>query len=317
MKSFIILEIILASSAGQSYWWLDNPGVFGGRNYDSEAIASGEHLRNRSAATSTNPIDRVKRQSNILPDDITSECPIDSNCVERYLCRTKAPSRLDLIPCYVPAENNFGVCCTNPFPRICPFTPNIPTREQCKFAEKECNSPGDESGCERPALCCFNGCTNVCLKKSYFEPQRPFFTRLPPRDKQKRPSVTSQSTEGPNSKPVRTTRGPKITTTAPELNTARVTEETTPRTEDDFSEYESNSDDYNDFGIDARIGPSRSSPRREGGTTKGGTTRGPKTGIVTKGTELSQSFESLQKEEPRDLEKLWSKLLDRLLTLEK
>ena len=88
---------------------------------------------------------------------------------------------------------------------------------------------------------CFLVNTVLCLlfvdvvTESYFEPQRPFFTRLPPRDKQKRPSVTSQSTEGPNRKPVRTTRGPKITTTAPELNTARVTEETTPRTEEDFS----------------------------------------------------------------------------------
>ena len=53
-----------------------------------------------------------------------------------------------------------------------------------------------------------------------------------------------------------------------------------------FLEYESNSYDYYDFGIDARTGPSRSSPRSEERTTTGVTTRGPKTAIVTKGTGL-------------------------------
>ena len=87
------------------------------------------------------------------------------------------------------------------------------------------------------------------VPESYFEPQRPFFTRLPPRDKQRRPSGHSSPPRRPDlgtenastapektsPAPERTSRAPERTSRAPERTTTRVTEDTTPRLEDDSS----------------------------------------------------------------------------------
>lgn len=184
MKAAIILEILLLGSAeaGNNFWWLAKDSAFGGRNYDLEDVVAGEHIRKPNTSTIP-PEARVKRQSDIEPDDIESECPVGEVCIERFLCGAKNVNhRLDIavsaVPCYMSEKNKFGVCCNDPEPRVCPDNKFSPPRENCLLAEPECGRSGQQSTCEGDGLCCFNGCTNVCVgPKRYHRPENPFFNR--------------------------------------------------------------------------------------------------------------------------------------------
>jgi len=164
------------SHAEDTYWWLKKPGVFGGRNYNFAQIFNGEHIRSNTSDPPASNL--VKRQAEIEPEDIVSECPIGTICTQKFFCKIRKSKReLDLIPCYFPADNTFGVCCSNPEPRICPQVRATPPRENCKFARDACDRPGVKDVCMNSQLCCFNGCVNVCLKMSYFEPEGPVWRR--------------------------------------------------------------------------------------------------------------------------------------------
>ena len=67
-------------------------------------------------------------------------------------------------------SGEFGICCQEVFPRRCPDVPVFPPREQClprplgQPEDDECDSVGVRDQCPGDnALCCFNGCLNVCL----------------------------------------------------------------------------------------------------------------------------------------------------------
>merc|ERR1712012_806830 len=131
-----------------------------------------------------------------------TECPATMKCVREDFCDAKGvmvPFRVSLteqekrqrgalIPCMQPS-GSFAVCCTGPQEQqevrdsslgsadiqqqqlgpigdSCPVLKTLPPLTECEGRKSNCWSPGvRDLDCLDSALCCFDGCANVCLGK--------------------------------------------------------------------------------------------------------------------------------------------------------
>jgi len=199
-----------AQQKSQDYWWLGLPSPFGGRNYNLEEIQRGEHISNSSRFSRVGGGQRsfrgrrqrdkrqVGAESDLLDDifsdqidinEIETECPRLSQCVPRFFCeRFRGRTRIDQIPCLLTSgefSGQFGICCQDTFPRECPAVPRPPPPVHCRPRplgqpeDHECSVPGSRDNCPggEEALCCFNGCLNVCLTEPPYTVQRAYFDR--------------------------------------------------------------------------------------------------------------------------------------------
>jgi len=197
-------------TSGRKYWWLGlKKSPFGGRNYNSDEIQRGEHIPQgkgkqpaRKGANAQRSVKQItKRQINadsdvlnevfeeneIQLEDIDTECPRRTTCVERFFCeRFSGKNVFDQIPCLLTSGDfagEFGICCESAFSKVCPRVPILPDPKDCLLRplgdpeDHECSSIGQRSSCSKGSLCCFNGCLNVCLEDPPYSVQKSFFFR--------------------------------------------------------------------------------------------------------------------------------------------
>merc|ERR1711971_496585 len=120
-------------------------------------------------------------------NDIETECPVDTICVESFFCAEfSGNSVADQIPCLITSggfTGDFGICCNRRHPRVCPEVRSQPKPEHCSPRplgdppDEECPSDGVSSSCPAGSLCCFNGCINVCLEDPPHSVQTAFWRR--------------------------------------------------------------------------------------------------------------------------------------------
>jgi len=199
------------------YWWLGlKKSPFGGRNYNSDEIQRGEHIPQgtkfggKGGKIGRTPQRNVKKfskrqaeeneendentvldeeefENDIKLNEIDTECPRRTRCVERFFCeRFSGKNVFDQIPCLLTTgefAGDFGICCEAPYSRVCPKVPIIPPPEHCRPRplgdpeDHECNNIGSQDTCSKGSLCCFNGCLNVCLEDPPYSVQKSFFFR--------------------------------------------------------------------------------------------------------------------------------------------
>jgi len=195
------------------YWWLGLSSPFGGRNYNLEEIQRGDHISNSSRFSRVGGGQRrlrkiSKRQTVATEDEslleevfgnddagtgidlneIETECPRLSNCAPRFFCQNfRGRTAFDQIPCLLTSgqfAGEFGICCKDAYPRVCPALRRPPPPGQClprplgQPADHECGAPGTRDTCVgADSLCCFNGCLNVCLPEPPYSVQRAYFMR--------------------------------------------------------------------------------------------------------------------------------------------
>jgi len=133
----------------------------------------------------------------IALNEIESECPAGSSCIETFFCKQISGSSLrDKIPCLLTSgqfAGDFGVCCRERHPRVCPKVRTRPDPEDCAHRplgdpeDEECDITGERSLCPRDNLCCFNGCINVCLADPPHTVQTAFWQRQPAEEVERRP----------------------------------------------------------------------------------------------------------------------------------
>lgn len=202
----------------KEYWWLgpylDRKSPFGGKNYNLEEIGRGEHIRvrtktkkNRGGGGPRDVKKMSKRQTEEFDEDeeeveeeeeifeeneiklneIDTQCPRGSKCVETFFCKKGTGRRsADRIPCLINTGDfagDFGICCREPFRRVCPRVPVIPPPQEClpknlgEPEAEECDLRGLRSNCSNSELCCFNGCINICLEEPPYIVENAFFFR--------------------------------------------------------------------------------------------------------------------------------------------
>jgi len=202
----------------KEYWWLgpylDRKSPFGGRNYNLEEIGRGEHIRMRTktkkkrgdgglrdvkkmSKRQTGEFDQeeeeeeeeeeIFEENEIKLNEIDTQCPRGSKCVETFFCKTGTGRRSsDRIPCLINSGDfagDFGLCCTESFRRVCPRVPVVPPPEDClpknlgEPEAEECDIRGLRSNCSKSDLCCFNGCINICLEEPPYIVENAFFFR--------------------------------------------------------------------------------------------------------------------------------------------
>jgi len=129
-----------------------------------------------------------EEQGGVIPvEDIKSECPAGSSCVETFYCASfTGNSPRDKIPCLLSSGDfagDFGICCKFRHPRVCPRLRDLPSPESCLPRplgvpeDNECLEPGTQSSCAADTLCCFNGCINVCLEDPPYKVDKSFWVR--------------------------------------------------------------------------------------------------------------------------------------------
>ena len=140
-------------------------------------------------------------------NEIDTECPRLSHCAPRFFCdKFRGSSPLDQIvspsrqseylyplaqPCLLTSgqfKGQFGICCQSEYPRVCPQVGVSPPPGQCdprplgQPEDHECGRPGERDRCPgEQALCCFNGCLNVCLSgntEDREQSHQPFFCQI-------------------------------------------------------------------------------------------------------------------------------------------
>lgn len=201
------LTLLAQQTPEYHYWWLGLASPFGGRNYNLEEVQRGEHISNSSTggggrggrAGRNRGRKFSKRQSEdtaisadsediIKLNEIDTECPRLSHCVPRFFCdKFRGETPLDQIPCLLTTgqfKGQFGICCQDEFSRKCPLVGVSPPPSQCvprplgQPEDHQCGRPGERDRCEGDqALCCFNGCLNVCLSDPPYSIQKSLFIR--------------------------------------------------------------------------------------------------------------------------------------------
>jgi len=252
------------------YWWLGlKKSPFGGRNYNSDEIQRGEHIpqggrrksgkilhrsvkqiSKRQTEGDSDVLDEVfgddSQENQIALNDIDTECPRRTTCVERFFCeRFSGKNVFDQIPCLLTSgefAGEFGICCESAFSKVCPSVPVLPDPKDCLLRplgdpeDDECRNVGTRSSCPTGSLCCFNGCLNVCLEDPPYSVQKAFFFRQKaiivsedpksnpkPSVKGSRTEFQSSGTNGEFGEP-QSERDPvtEQSTRSPKLRTARV-----------------------------------------------------------------------------------------------
>jgi len=150
-------------------------------------------------------------------NDIETECPAATICVERFFCAEFSGNSVsDQIPCLItsgPFTGDFGICCNRRHPRVCPEVRSRPKPEHCAPRplgdppDEECPSDGVSSFCPPGSLCCFNGCINVCLEDPPHSVQTAFWRRRMGFEVNREPKEESKK---PQKQPKSKKRGPKI-----------------------------------------------------------------------------------------------------------
>jgi len=202
-------------TSSDKYWWLGlKKSPFGGRNYNSDEIQRGEHIpqgtkfngkggkSDKTAQRSVKQISKrqaegegdseevfqeEEQENEIQLNEIDTECPRRTTCVERFFCeKFSGKNAFDQIPCLLNTgefAGDFGICCESPFNKVCPKVPVLPDPKSClprplgDPEDDECSNIGSRSSCSEGSLCCFNGCLNVCLEEPPYSVQKAFFFR--------------------------------------------------------------------------------------------------------------------------------------------
>lgn len=197
-------------TSSDKYWWLGlKKSPFGGRNYNSDEIQRGEHIpQGKGVKNGRKPQRSVKQiskrqaqedgdsgevfedeemENEIQLNEIDTECPRRTTCVERFFCdKFSGKNVFDQIPCLLTSgefAGDFGICCESAFSKICPKIPILPEPKHClprplgDPEDHECTNVGERSSCSKGSLCCFNGCLNVCLEEPPYSVQKAFFFR--------------------------------------------------------------------------------------------------------------------------------------------
>merc|ERR1712064_133112 len=179
-------------SAGSAYWWMGESGSFGGGGNDNgvgygqqsqsqpQKIHNQPNVPHNSGGSGSNNFisnNNINNNPNSGYDLPSTECAVGYKCVSELFCDqtgTMVSYRVDLTvqqqqpqlqqqqqpqfqqqPQYQQQQQ--------PLNSVCPAVTSLPAVSSCAGKKSNCWSVGQtDVDCLDNALCCFDGCANVC-----------------------------------------------------------------------------------------------------------------------------------------------------------